>query len=100
MSVFIKPVNKMLLVKREPVPEKKNEFGIMIPSAGLPKVENVATVTLVAGEECSLYERYVGQNLLVNAHMLQDLDIKGAKATFISENGVIAVIAESELFDE
>ena len=94
MAVFIKPVNKTLLVQRQAVQEKRNEFGIVVP-ATISKVENAVIVRLVACEEKSSYEKYEGQNLLVNAHMLQDVDVKDAKATFISENGVIAILPES-----
>lgn len=94
MAIFIKPVNKTLLVEREPVSEKKNEFGIIIPETK-QKVENNCLVKLIACEEKSIYEKYEGQNLLVRAAMLEDVEIKGTRGTFLSESGVIAVVAES-----
>lgn len=96
MAVFIKPVNKTLVVEREPTPENKNEFGILVPdSVKSIGVSTSCVVKLVACEEKSPYEKYEGQKLLVRTSMIEDVDIKGAKGSFISENGVIAVIAES-----
>lgn len=94
MAVFIKPVNKTLLVERETVPEKKNEFGILVPETK-QKAENNCYVKLVACEDKSPYEKYEGKTLLVRAAMLEDVDVNGTKGTFISESGVIAIISYS-----
>ena len=93
--MFVKPVNKMLVVKKEPEPEKKNDFGIIVPDM-TPKVSNIV-VTLIAAETNSLYEKYEGQKILVRSNMIEDFDIKGSKITLAPENSVIAVIAESDL---
>jgi len=53
-------------------------------------------VTLVAAEPNSSYEKYESQKLLVRASMLEDIEFRGTVATFLSESGVIAIIAESE----
>lgn len=95
MAVFIKPVNRTLLVEREPVPEKKNEYGILMPATSPQKVEHNCHVKLVASEDKSFYEKYVGKTLLVRASMLEDVEVNGTKGTFISENGVIAIISYS-----
>lgn len=94
MAVFIKPVNRTLLVEREPVPEKKNEFGIIVP-VSTQKVENNCHVKLLGAEENSAYEKYVGKTLLVRSLMLEDVEVNGTKGTFISETGVIAIISYS-----
>jgi len=96
MTMFIKPVNRMMVVKRDPEPEKKNDLGIFIPDSSKQTERNI-TVTLEACEEKSVYEKYEGQRILVRANMLEDLDIKGNKITLLPENGVIAIIAESDL---
>jgi len=98
MAVFIKPVNKTLLVEREPVAEKKNEFGILMPEP--IKVLNFpnCVVKLIACEEKSAYEKYEGKKLLVRSSMLEDIEVSGTKGTFMSENGVIAIISESGMF--
>ena len=96
MSLFIKPVNRTLLVKREPVQEKKNDLGIIVPFTTTTKIENNVVVTLVAAEPNSSYEKYESQKLLVRASMLEDIEFRGTVATFLSESGVIAIIAESE----
>lgn len=95
MAVFIKPVNKTLLVEREPVPEKKNEFGILVPGAIKAVNTTNCYVKLVACEDKSPYEKYEGKTLLVRAAMLEDVDVNGTKGTFISESGVIAIISHS-----
>ena len=94
MAVFIKPVNKTLLVQREQVPEKKNEFGIIVPSS-TQKIEHNCYVKLIACEDKSPYEKYEGKTLLVRTAMLEDVDVNGTKGTFISESGVIAIISYS-----
>ena len=94
MAVFIKPVNKTLLVERDAVPEKKNEFGIIVPESK-QKVENNCIVKLLACEDNSQYEKYEGKRLLVRTAMLEDVETNGTKGTFISESGVIAIISYS-----
>ena len=94
MAVFIKPVNKTLLVEREPVAEKKNEFGILVPETK-QKVENNCYVKLLACDDKSPYEKYEGKTLLVRTAMLEDIDVNGTKGTFIPESGVIAIISYS-----
>lgn len=95
MAIFIKPVNKMLLVEREPVPEKKNEFGILMPVSINKIIEQNTIVKLVSTSEDSIYEKYEGKKLLVHSSMLEDINVKGTTGTLISENGVIAIISES-----
>lgn len=94
MAVFIKPVNKTLFVEREQIQEKKNEFGILVPTT-TQKIENNCYVKLISCEDNSPYEKYEGKTLLVRAAMLEDVDVNGTKGTFISENGVIAIISYS-----
>ncbi len=93
MTVLIKPVNRTLLVEREPVEEKKNEFGILMPTT-TQKVENNCIVKLLAAEDNSIYQKYEGKKVLVRTAMLEDVEIKGTKSTFISESGVIAILLE------
>ena len=95
--IFIKPVNRMLLVKREPIPEKKNNLGIILPESST-KVEKNVIVELIAAEEASMYRKYESQKILVHAAMLEDFELKGTRVTIVPENGVIAIISESELF--
>lgn len=98
MTVFIKPVNRTLLVEREPVVEKKNDLGIILPESTKPTTISSGTIVkLIASESDSLYSKYEGQNLLVRSSMLEDIETKGAKGTFISETGVIAIISYSGL---
>lgn len=94
MAIFIKPVNKTLLVEREPVPQKKNEFGIIVPTSS-QKLEHACHVKLLASEDKSQYEKYIDKTLLVRAAMLEDVEVNGVKATVIAEAGVIAIISYS-----
>lgn len=96
MTMFIKPVNKTLIVEREPIPEKKNDFGIIVPDSGRVAPRN-SVVKLIGSEDNSYYEKYVSQNLLVHTNMLEDFEVRGVKGTLLPENGVIAVIAESDI---
>jgi len=96
MTMFIKPVNRMMLVEKEPEHQKNNDLGILIPDS-VKQTERNVVVHLVSCDAGSVYEKYEGQNLLVRANMLEDFEIKGNRFTLLSENGVIAVIAESDL---
>lgn len=94
----LKPVNKMLLVQREQQPKQKpDEFNFILPEKVV--ITKHTIVELLAASEGSGYERYVGQKLLVVNGMIDSVEVKSHMFDLISENGVVAVVTESELFD-
>lgn len=98
MSIKLTPVNKMLLIEREKQQKQKpDEFGFVLPEKVV--LTKHAVVNLVSASESSQYERYVGQKLLVNNSMIEQVEVNNSIFNLISENGVVAIVAESDLFN-
>jgi hypothetical protein len=93
--VKFQPVNKLLWV--EPVEEKKKEERpFYVPEAAVMKKNSV--VTLKRSSDESPFLKHEGKTLVVLTSMLEVIEHKDQKFWVIPENGVQAVIQESELF--
>ncbi len=96
MPTKLTPVNKMLVVEKENSISKQEELGFVLPERVV--ITRHTNAVLKSASEGSLFERYVGQKLVIVTSMMEDIEVKGTKHTIIPENGVVAVIAESDLF--
>lgn len=96
MPTKLTPVNKMLVVEKESNSNKQEDLGFVLPERVV--ITRHSNVVLKSASEGSLFERFVGQKLVVVTSMMEDIEVKGTKHTIIPENGVVAVIAESDLF--
>ncbi len=96
MPIKINPVNKMLLVERKPVAKKEDEFGFILPTK--VSYDKHLVVNLKAAPENSQYEKNIGNDILVVGAMIEQVEINKEVFNLVSENGVVGIIAESDLF--
>lgn len=97
MSTKLLPVNKMLFVEREqPPPKKADQFGFVLPEK--VDMSKHVCVVLRGTSEGSQFEKYIGSKIVVMQNMLDTVEFNKQFFQIISENGVVAIIAESDLF--
>ena len=85
------PVNNYLHI--EVVAEKKEETGVLLPQDYRPADNPFAVARLISAS----YENCWTANsiLVVEAHMLRDIQHNGETFTVIKENHVIGVLSET-----
>jgi len=96
MAFKLTPVNKILVVEREQVQEKQEDRPFILPTKVV--LTRHSNVTLKNAGEGSQFERYVGQKMVVVTSMIEEVDVNGEKHLILPENGVVAIIAESDFF--
>ena len=88
------PVNNYLYV-REAVDTESEESGILLPQdyRSAEKPFTVVEVLNCSGESGTLWG--CGLQLVVEAHMLRDIEHNGETFTVIKENHVIGILSEN-----
>ena len=96
MAFKLTPVNKILIVEREQTQEKQEDRPFILPTKVV--VTRHANVILKNAGEGSVFERYVGNKMVVVNSMIEEIDVGGEKHLTLPENGVVAVVSESDFF--
>jgi co-chaperonin GroES (HSP10) len=89
----LKPMNRHLLVERVKATEKEDSaHGILLPKEYKPMQDRYCLVNLVdfASDCNSVGELIRGQNYIVNATMIEEVEYQGANHSVILENHVVA----------
>ena len=93
--VKFQPVNKLLHV--EPIEEKKKEERpFYVPETSVMKKNSLVTLKRASNE--SPFVDHEGKVLIVLSSMLEVIEYRDQKFFVVPENGVQAIIQESELF--
>lgn len=96
MATKLTPVNKILVIEREQSAKKQEDRPFILPEKVI--ISRHSNVLLKNVGEGSQFERYVGQKIVVVTAMIEEIEVNGDKHLVIPENGVVAVVAESEFF--
>jgi co-chaperonin GroES (HSP10) len=90
----LKPMNRHLLVERIRVAQEEGDtvHGILLPKEYKPRQDRYCLVNLVdfASDCNSVGELIRGQNYIVNATMIEEVEYQGANHSVILENHVVA----------
>ena len=90
----LKPMNRHLLIKRVTATQEEDDgpHGILLPEQYKPKQDRHCLVNLVDfSTDCnSVGELIRGENYIVNATMIEEIQHQGTTHTVILENHVVA----------
>ena len=89
----IYPCNRYLLV--DPQEEEQQESAVLLPEDYRTKPVFSTAKLLVKSEECKL-NVCVGENIVYQTNMIEEIDINGQKHYLLLENHVLCVISNED----
>ena len=94
--MIFEPVNKLMVVEKQPDKKAKSIGSFVIPENTLPPRYSV--VKLVRAEkDFSSFVEHEGRFLVVQTALIDEVEFDGQKFHVISENGVVGILKENEL---
>ena len=96
MTFKLTPVNKILIVEREQEQKSEESRPFILPNKVI--LTRHSNLTLKNASEGSQFERYVGQKIVAVTAMIEEIEVSGNKYLILPENGVVAVVSESDFF--
>ena len=90
------PVNRNLLVELIKEDEEKTIPDVLLPSDYRPAEKPYAPVRLLKSSSASelFLDHHIGHTLIVEAHMIREIQFNGDKFHTIGENYVVGIISD------
>ena len=93
MKILI-PYNRYLLVQKIEQELDESTTSILVPDSVSIRPEFSLVELLAMAPDCEIFEGEVGQTIVVNSNMIEDVKVNNQEFNIVQENHVIGLIID------